>query len=218
MSVTVACCLRRSPVYGVDYVARLRDGIAAHLPGARFVCLSDVEVPCERIAIEHDWPGWWVKMELYRPDIAGDLLYVDLDTAVVGDLSDIAGVRALTMLADFYWPERVASGLMFLPEADRARVWRAWIDDPAGHMARCEKFDDRRAIGDQKFLAPILERTAARWQDVLPGQVVSYKVHVRARQGRKETGAGLLPRDARIVCFHGQPRPRDMGWKLPARA
>jgi hypothetical protein len=208
--------LRRSAVYDADYVERLRDGVEKHLPGARFVCLSDVPVPCERIALRHDWPGWWAKMELYRPDIEGDLLYVDLDTAIAGDLSDIAGVGRLTMLADFYWPERVASGLMYLPEGNRAEVWRQWILNPAGHMARCETFDDRRAIGDQKFLAPILEPAAARWQAILPGQVVSYKVHVRRAQGRKERGNGAVPPGARVVCFHGRPRPRELGWKLAA--
>ena len=32
--------LRRSAVYGVDYVARLRDGVAEHLPEQHFVTLD----------------------------------------------------------------------------------------------------------------------------------------------------------------------------------
>jgi hypothetical protein len=215
--VTVACVLRRSADYDVDYVARLRDGVAAHLPAAhRFVCLSDVPVPCERFPLVHDWPGWWAKMELFRPDVGGDLLYFDLDTVITGDLAGLAGVGRLTMLSDFYWPERVASGVMYLPQADRAWVWRHWIADPAGHMERAGRFDDRRAIGDGKILGRLLGDRPTRFQDLLPGQIVSYKVDVRQATGRRfERGRGVLPAGARVVCFHGQPRPRDIGWQLP---
>jgi len=220
MSVTVACVLRARPglgsgVYGPADVARLRVAVAQHLPGAAFVSLSDVEVEAPRIPLAHDWPGWWAKMELFRPDIDGDLLYFDLDTIVCGGLEGFAAARRLTMLSDFYWPERIASGVMFLPEAARARVWDAWIADPAGHIRDCERFDDRRAIGDQKFLGRVLGHDVDRWQDLVPGQVVSWKVHVRRAQGSRETGCGAVPAGARVVCFHGRPRPADIGWQLP---
>jgi hypothetical protein len=53
---------------------------------------------------------------------------------------------------------------------------------------------------------------AARWQDVLPGQVVSYKIHVQLDPKKgKHIGNGLVPAGTRVVCFHGQPRP----WAVP---
>jgi hypothetical protein len=51
-------------------------------------------------------------------------------------------------------------------------------------------------------------RDAARWQKTFPDQVISYKVHIKTAKG----GDRPLPKDARIVCFHGQPRP----WQLNA--
>jgi len=54
-------------------------------------------------------------------------------------------------------------------------------------------------LGDQGFLADHGLAGAQRWQSVVPGQICSYKVHDLARRG--------MPDNARVVCFHGQPRP-----------
>ena len=82
----VACVLRSGGPYDASYVARLRDGVERHLPSARFVCLSDVEVPCERIPLATSWPRNWAKIELFTPGLwDGPVLFIDLDTDVVGD-------------------------------------------------------------------------------------------------------------------------------------
>lgn len=208
----VATVLRSGGDFEPRHVARLVAQIERHLPGAEIVCLSDVAVECERIALKHDWPGWWAKMELYRPDIGGDLLYIDLDTTIVGPLDEIAAAGQLTVLADFYRPELVQSSLMFLPEADRAEIWRAFSSDPARHMAECAT---RERWGDQGFLNELWNAGAARWQDVLPGQVVSWKLHVRkAVNPARESGDGTVPQRARIVCFHGAPRPWEVAGEV----
>jgi hypothetical protein len=194
-SKTVACVLRSGGCYDAEDVARLRDGVSRFLPGARFVCFSDVPVPCERIALSHDWPGWWAKMELFCPHKAGDLLYFDLDTMFVGPLDDVAAVRGPAIMRDVYRPAGLQSSMMHIPQSTKAEIWRAFISDPAGHMAR-------HAIGgDQTFLEQFWSDKAARWQDVCPGRVVSYKVD------------GVKP-GASVVIFHGAPKPRDLGWKL----
>lgn len=200
----VALVLRSGGEYKPEHVAALAPQIRRHLPDVELFCLSDTDIECDRISLRHDWPGWWAKMELYAPWIAGDLLYIDLDTVITGDLSDIAGIKRLTVLSDFYRPERMGSGIMYLPEEERAAIWEAWIADPDKHMEECttpEKW------GDQGFLQTHWLDRADRWQDVLPGQVVSYKVHVREPQSHRETGNGRVPDNARVVAFHGKPRP-----------
>jgi hypothetical protein len=204
----VACVLKASKEYGVDYVENLRDGIAKHLPGSSFVCLSDIDVPCERIALKHDWPGWWSKMELLAPWIEGDLLYFDLDTIIVGDLSSVASVKWLTLLSDFYSPNRLASGVMFLPERERNAAWEIWRKEPEAHMRAAG------GHGDGDFFDKLWRGKAARWQDILPGQIVSYKAHVRKAQSTMDSGNGSIPASASVVCFHGSPRPRDLAWKI----
>lgn len=191
--VTRVCVLRSGGEYNADHVRWL----ASQVPG--LVCLSDVDVAgVPTIPLQHDWPGWWSKLELFSNVIDGDLFYIDLDTVVLGDLGEFEAVGQTTMLSDFYWPERPASGLMYIAERDKAAVWSRWLESPDKHMARKPGRGD---IGDQGFLAQVLE--PARWQDLLPGRVVSYKAHCRQQ----------VPAGADIVCFHGKPRP--WGVNLP---
>jgi hypothetical protein len=209
--ITVACVLRSGGDYTAEDVERLRDGVAGNLTlPHRFVCLSDVPVPCERIPLTSGWPGWWSKMELFRPDIAGGLLFFDLDTVIAGNLDAIAAINRFAILRDVYRGGRAfQSSAMFLPEATRREVWRKWVRDPLGHMRDCGRG------GDQVFLESC-ELTRTFWQDELPGHFVSYKVHVRAEHRHpRETGSGSIPDNARVVIFHGYPRPREVNWLTP---
>lgn len=191
--MTPICVLRS----GGEFTPAHVQWLAAQVPG--LVCLSDVEVPgVPVIPLRYGWPGWWSKLELFRPGIEGDLLYLDLDTVVLGDLSEF-DVGTTTVLRDFYAPDRMGSGLMYLTEMDRPQVWASFTQDPERHMRECVT---QERWGDQGFLQGVL--VAQRWQDVLPGRVVSYKAHC----------AGGVPSGAKVVCFHGKPRPWEIaaGW------
>lgn len=200
------CCLRSGGEYGPEHVIRLRDQVAkfSSLP---FFALSDVPVPgVDTIPMQHDWPGWWCKMGMFDPSISGDLLYLDLDSSVMGDLSDMANMNRLTIMRDVYRHDGLQSSVMFLPDADRATIWEQWIKSPAAWMQAFHRG------GDQSFLESC-GLNWSKWQDALPGQVVSYKVHVRKAQRRdREFGNGRLPDGARVVAFHGRPRPWEVGW------
>lgn len=159
--------------------------------------MSDVDVPgVPTIPLSHDWPGWWAKLELFRPDITDDLLFFDLDTVVFS--VDGLNVGVTTMLSDFYRPDRPASGLMYLKHSDKAAVWGAFIRDPDKNMAECST---PACWGDQGFISKHLN--CKRWQDLLPDTIYSYKKDIRG---------GRVPAGAKVVCFHGQPSP----WKVKA--
>lgn len=200
--LTVACVLRSGGIYDASWVARLRDGVARHLRMEhRFVCLSDVDVPCERIPLEHDWPSWWAKIELFK--LPGPVLYFDLDTAIVGDLTDIAKAaqsHQFCILRDFYrGGDGFGSGVMAWCSDDASFVYDKFIVSPALFMVMC------RDGGDQRYLEFVFDRSkAARWQDVTPRQFVSFKVHCQA--------AKSVPNGARVVCFHGQPKTLELSW------
>jgi hypothetical protein len=50
----------------------------------------DANIPAEKIKLLHDWPGWWSKIELFRPDLpCGRTLYLDLDIHIVDSLQPI---------------------------------------------------------------------------------------------------------------------------------
>jgi len=209
MAALILTVLRHGGEYKVEHVQRL----FRQAPG--LMVLSDVDVPgVPRIPMRNRWPGWWSKMNLFDPDIPGDLLYMDLDTTVVGEIDDLRETGRTTMLADFYWPERLASGFMYLTEADRAKVWNLWGESPDHHMVR------HRQGGDQSFIASVLP-DALRWQDTHPGRVVSYKAHIAAPgmagfNSRRSQGDGFIPAGASVVCFHGSPRPweaENLKWR-----
>lgn len=201
--VSVACVLRSGGEYTPEHVRALRAQVARCWPRGeplRFVALSDLKLDLPGVEdrpLMSRWPGWWSKLELFSgaQDGLGDILYFDLDTIIVGSLAQVASINKLTMLADFYRTDRLQSGMMFLPAVARPEACAAWLEGPQEHM--------RRFKGDGQFLDYVWHTKATTWQQEIPGQVVSFKVHVRKLR--------RIPDAANVICFHGKPRP----WETP---
>lgn len=198
MALTIACVLRSGGDYSPEHVLALRRGLQRHwpptVPPMRMICLTDIWLELygvERVPLVSAWPGWWAKMELCRRDIRGTLLYFDLDCVIVGGLADLLAVEGLAALRDFYRPGGLQSALMVMPEAERWSVWDSWLESPAQQI--------RSYRSDQEYLETHWLDRAKRIQDVIPGQVVSYK-------GDKVAEGGV-PKNARVVMYHGKPRP-----------
>lgn len=179
--------------------------------GFEAVCFSDCKIPGVRtIPLKYNWPNWWAKLELFRPDIKDDIFYLDIDTVITGDISELLADEQLTMLSDFYHEQRPASGVMRIPNDVKSDVWKTFIRSPSQHMRQCvvpERW------GDQGFISTILQ--PARWQDKHAGSIISYKAHVATKgmpghHNKRSFGDGSLPDGAKIVCFHGDPRPWDV--------
>lgn len=213
----IVSVLRTGPGYDVAQAKFLHDQLQDHdsfcftdlprIPGVQTVPLSRPE-----------WPGWWAKMELFDPFNAlgnEDLFYLDLDTVIAGDLTPILDaarkVRDLVMIRDFYHPQYLASGVMFIPARVKARIFRYWTSNCSWFMSRRNRTG---RLGDQGVIteaaAPILT-----FDDLAPGAIVSYKKHCIAPENRYwvrgvSVGNGTIPPDARIICYHGKPRPWPM--------
>lgn len=196
--ITVACVLRTGGIYDRTWVRALKRGLNRHLSDFQFVCLTDdasVE-PYWRVPLLHDWPGWWSKVECFRPGLfTGPVLYLDLDTLPVADLTMIASYRgAFAMLNDFYQGEKqVASGVMaWTPGPHTEAIYHAMLRERTLPRGRSDYWYAKHAP------------PADRLQTLFPGQLVSFKQS--ARKG--------VPDGARLVCFHGNPRPSDprAGW------
>ena len=197
----IVTVLKSGGDYKPLHVLALKAQCAKYAPEASFMCLTDVEVEgVETAPLLHKWPGWWSKLEIFRPDVTGDFVYMDLDTVIVGPLDDLARVNQLAMLRDAYrdgkkLKEGLQSSVMVLPEHVRSQIWDEFTVNPQLAMMF------NRAGGDQRFLERFWLGKAARLQDLLPGQFVSWKVNC---------GQGVPP-EARVVFFHGQPRPWAVG-------
>lgn len=196
MTLAVACVLRSGGDYDIDYIDRLQHDLKRHTPDAELICLSDVPVPCARIPLKHDWPGWWAKIELFRA-IEGPVLYIDLDTLVMGDVSPLMDYEhTFTALPNYLNRVGFGSGVMAWG-GDLSRLYETFREKPEAWMHACKT---RQCWGDQGFIARHI--TAECWDDTHPGLIQSAKI--KADRSR-----------ARLICFHGKPRPRDVGWRVP---
>jgi len=189
------CVVRQGNVFGPEYIELMQNQL-----GERPIQISDnfPSIPligpsflpgmgC--VTLQTGLSGWWAKMELFAPwnEHLRPFLFLDLDTYVVGDISEIRsdpGDRLL-MLRDFNRTERPASGVMVVPK-DTGHIWDAWQKNP----------DTSIQGGDQTFIGRFCDGFL---QDMFPNQIYSYKLHCRDR-----------PKGS-IVCFHGKPKPHELG-------
>ena len=189
-------CVKAKPHYNAEYVNHLYRSVERHLTVPhRFYCFTDddggLKCQTKRLPKMPQVRGWWAKLALHRPEVlSGKVLYLDLDTLVVRNIDFLASLTCdFAILEDFYRPSGYGSGVM-LWNKPQPQLWRDWIE--AGSP------DD--VLGDQGWVEKKVPN-AVRLQREFPGKIVSYKAHC----------AGGLPGDAAIVCFHGIPKPHQLG-------
>ena len=139
-----------------------------------------------------DLRGWYNKLYLFKPGVLeGRCAFIDLDTVIVGSLDETLDYDGdLCILRDFYSPRHYGSGLMAFRAEALGTVWTDFVRQGCPITRGGDQRFIERAVPDADF-----------FQDRQPGQVVSYKLHC-ARQG--------VPDYARVVCFHGVPRPHEI--------
>ena len=104
--LTVAC-LKQGTLYSAAYVNILAAMVARNLTlRYRFVCFTEDMrgINCREHHIEC-WPirdrleGWWGKLALFAPGtFDGRVLFLDLDTVILGNIDAIDDDRTLTGL------------------------------------------------------------------------------------------------------------------------
>lgn len=200
----IALVYRSGGVYDGEDVDQLVRQCRRFIPGVPITVLTDRPSECacadRVIRFHYDYPGWWSKMELFNPDFDGDWLFFDLDTILVAHAALLAQVRGPAIMQDVYRPGGLQSSVMAIPQAVKQQVWERWKPFDRRLMNQFE------SGGDQAFLETMPGIAWRHWQKILPGALVSWKVHVKP--------TGRVPDGAVAVVFHGQPKPRDFGWKL----
>ncbi len=204
--VTILCVLKSGGVYNQDWVEKLWAGVSRHMPvNFRFVCLSDVETGFDRIPLKHNWPGWWSKIEMFRPGvITGPTLYLDLDTVITGTLEPFIDLpHDFAMLEGFHDDEMVGSGVMWFKDKAPEGIYERFIQGPERIMDHYQNVKQGAYRGDQAFIFDTLDRKV----DMISSPALrSYKMHCR----------NGLPAGTSIVAFHGRPRPTEINppWLL----
>jgi hypothetical protein len=208
--LTIACCLWGEfpdPGWSEEYVRRLSQGVRRHLhiPSLRVVCFADRALSITGVEFRElkapFWKGNLPKSYVYSPEagLEGRVLLFDLDNVIVGSLDDMAAydgpfcVRGRLQ----YGRPRQPDGDMIAFEAGNPTALSLW--DAARHPATPLATQGR----ERDFILQVVPK-ADQWQDVCPGQVVSYRHDCRTRH------RGKLPPNARVVSMHGRPRPHEV--------
>lgn len=201
--IDIVCVLRTSKDYNAEYVHRLYQNVSENISiPFKFYCMSDVSIQgINTIELQHDWERWWPKIEVFRL-FRDKTFYLDLDTVIVADISELLNHNhKFTGLRGFY-RDIFNSGLMAW-SGDYSFIYRDFLNVESSKGGK-NLIRDHELGNDQNFIGSRLKNWDI-WQDLFPGQIVSYKVHCR--------GKGV-PRGAKIVCFHGRPRPHEIEWRL----
>jgi hypothetical protein len=207
-------CMRWGDRYGADYVNRLFAMVARHLSAPhRFVCLTDdaagirSEVECRPLpAIElTDAPphSGWRKLSCLSPeldDLGGPVLFLDLDLVIVASIDCLFAHPGSFCIIE-NWTQRgrgIGNSSVFRFQAgahrpvlqrfcaDAAKIVRSWPNEQT-YLSR--------SVGEVTFWPQSWCRSFKH--DCLP-----------ARPLRPFREAGI-PQDARIIVFHGEPKPPD---------
>lgn len=124
---------------------------------------------------------------------------MDLDTTIADTLTPLLAVARdvpFTVLRDFNPQAREVQSSVMAWQGDMRRLYDAFCRKPEAHM---EQNRTPRWWGDQGFIERHAQKRAY-WQDVLPGALVSWRKHC----------TGGVPDGARVVVFHGRPRPWEV--------
>jgi len=209
MDLTVACVYRPGGGFSPEYVYRLQRAARKYCSVShRFACLTTQDLTgVECIPLVKNWIGWWSKLELFYDHFDGQVVYLDLDTMIIDDVTDI-----------FTWPQRgFAAGSNWKMDTrthmnSAVMIWDADLDfshiPGSFHPDMIPEYSESwQKWGDQAF---IHEHLQVPWDNLFmqfPGRIANYKMHVRR--------PGFAPEGTSIVCFSGKPRPHTVGWRLP---
>ncbi|KPL28538.1 MAG: hypothetical protein AMJ72_02660 [Acidithiobacillales bacterium SM1_46] len=174
-----------SAVYDARWVEKLYRGVKRNLTQPfEFICYTDrdymFQEPIKQLRI-FGTPSYATCIQPYS--LNRRMILMGLDTVITGNIDHLVDatklIAAVGLPRDPYHPSRACNGVALVPAG------RAFI--AYGHNG---ENDMEWMRAQQHFML----------DDVWPGQIVSYKGHV------KEHGLG----DARIVYFHGMEKPHEL--------
>lgn len=200
---TVVTVLKSGGEYGPEHVYAMQRQVRRWAPpDTEFLCLSDVLLSgVECVALGHDFPGWWAKLEVFRPWWKGDFLYTDLDNIFVGPMDDLLKPRSFTLQRGGW------TALMSVPQDIRRPIWDAFIAAPEKWM---KKFDRAEPPYDNAGFISSFGHPLS-WEDVLPGQVVNVASMLQPMFLRTTPNMYLRGAEARVILCEGEKR---RPWKL----
>lgn len=205
--------LKTGGEYKRSDVFALHRMILKHHSDFEFYCLTDSKVMGDDIKIiplRHNWRGWWSKIELFRLESDDLFLYMDLDTVVSGNVDHFFDLE--TDFSPIYNPYerlktkiRMGSGLFLYKPNKMRRVYNKFSKIPKRYM--------KRYHGDQDYIESFLNLNKVSFlEDNFKDQIFSFKADLCNPPQKSKNYIGRIPDSAKIVYFHGKPRPKKMNY------
>lgn len=203
MQSKTVICLKWGTKYGPEYVNRLHNMVKRNLSNARFICFTedpvgiDTAVEIKPIPSNHpDITGWWLKLSLFQEtlyDLAGPVLFLDLDVVIVNRLEPLFETRGnFCIIKDWLYEKyselKLNSSVMRFNVGEHAAIW----DNFLLHHRRIMQ----RMPGDQDWITERLARPTI-WPE---NWCISYKW---------QKAWDNIPKETKIVVFHGRPNPHE---------
>ena len=209
-------CVKWGTLYGAEYVNKLSRSCRRHLGkgGVKsFVCFTedgsglDGDIEVRPLPSKNDaWKGWWYKAHVFSDAarLTGRILYLDLDTVIVGDMSSLrsyTGPFATLSTEGFDAEEGYVDGYN-----TSAMLWEAGPSSDAGRALRV-LHDSLRSEVFQCLMrwdhwVEMLVPGAHTLQACFPGVFVDYRNHCREQ--------GAPPKGSAVVCFPRTPKPHEV--------
>jgi hypothetical protein len=197
----VLTVLRSGGEYGPEHVQAIQRQVKKWAPDAHFACLADVPVPgVDVIPLKHDWSNWWVKMELFRPDVPGDFLYTDLDNIILGPIDFAFEKTELTADIGFSFFRMTA-------DVPRAELLLHFSADAPHHMAEWDpatRADGK--FGDAAFLRHRCRLEPAAWFQPFVMNIVDMPFEGGRLSCPWRVGLRAIPDGVRVMLCGGKRR------------
>jgi hypothetical protein len=206
--ITIAMVLKTGgPVYNHQYVNALARSIKNHVTvDYELVCLADdstgilPELVDRIIPLTNGFPTWWNKIELFKPHqfTTDRIFYIDLDTIIIDNIDNIVTFSGIFAgLCDFYGMHSLGSGLMAWNKLYTENIYMDFV-------VKSKDIIQNYKEGDQQWINES-KPSITYFQDMHPNQIVSFKRHCM-----NSNRTISIPKEAKIICFHGNPRPHTV--------
>ena len=204
--ITITTVCKTSTVYKPFWVDKMKRALEKHMSiPFQFVPLTDSDHDYPSHKIEYDNPGYWNKIELFKPGLyEGPTLFIDLDNVITGDLAPMISAvqgRGFSMWrgrVNHKQPYPVATSTLMYWSQHPNHLWNIWNSYPESYWYK--QYASGR-LGDQAF---IRDHTDFSFIQDLYSDADNTIVSVK---GSKDINAKTA-----LIIFAGNKKPYNCQW------